>query len=273
MRKLAAVGLASLLAGIVLASVIQRPAPSATPSDRRDDARPQSDAERIAALEEAIVEERAARQLLEDELFRLIDEVDTLRAGGSVSEELADARTQAAIAEAEADRQRTLARRDRLENRAAQLVEAGFTEDRAATILRLESEMRMDALRAQFEANRNGTAIDWRTQVLEGDRRLREELGEPMYEQYLQATGRPTAVSINRVMELSPAEEVGLRQGDQIVRYNGQRVYNAQQLTALQLSDSVGDSVIVDIMRDGVPMQVSMPSGPLGIHPGRGRRR
>jgi S1-C subfamily serine protease len=133
--------------------------------------------------------------------------------------------------------------------------------------------MRMEALQERFEASREGTRVDWRSNVLEADRRLREELGAQDYERYLVASGRPTSITVNSVMEFSPAEDVGLRAGDQIVGYNGQRVYNTPQLNALQLDSSVGDTVIVDIVRDGVPMQVSMPAGPLGIRARQGRRR
>ena len=65
----------------------------------------------------------------------------------------------------------------------------------------------------------------------------------------------------------------GLQPGDQIVSYDGARVFNYGDLNDQLLQGEPGESVIVDILRDGAPMQVVMPRGPIGITAGRFRRR
>jgi hypothetical protein len=50
-------------------------------------------------------------------------------------------------------------------------------------------------------------------------------------------------------------------------------VYNVFELNQLQLQGAESGTVRVDILRDGQPMQLQMPQGPLGIQANRGRRR
>ncbi len=41
------------------------------------------------------------------------------------------------------------------------------------------------------------------------------------------------------------------------------------EIVELTMSGAAGENVIVDISRDGVPMQISLPRGPLGVTGGR----
>jgi hypothetical protein len=43
-------------------------------------------------------------------------------------------------------------------------------------------------------------------------------------------------------------------------------------ITRQTLTGTAGQNVIVDIMRDGTPMQIVLPRGPVGITGGSGRR-
>jgi S1-C subfamily serine protease len=53
--------------------------------------------------------------------------------------------------------------------------------------------------------------------------------------------------------------------GDQIVAYDGRRVFHIRELTEVLLQGEPGAPVIVDIVRDGQAMQLVLPRGPLGI--------
>jgi serine protease Do len=72
-------------------------------------------------------------------------------------------------------------------------------------------------------------------------------------------------VNVQSVLASSPAERVGLRPGDEILAYNGKRVFDARELNALTLEGTAGESVVVDVRRDGQPLQLVLPRGPLGI--------
>ena len=100
---------------------------------------------------------------------------------------------------------------------------------------------------------------------------LRAELGDAEYERYLDASGRSTNVAVSSVIESSPAQSAGLQPGDEIVRYDGERVFSMTDLTRQTMVGEPGETVVIDIMRNGNIMQVVMPRGPVGITGGRRR--
>ncbi len=227
---------------------------------------------RLAALEAAIAEERQARQLLEDEILALFTEIEALRRDrGDV--EISEARTPPGPAP---NADFFTSRRSFDESptvRSEALLEAGFPPEQAAWILQREDELRIAALEARFEAQRTGDMQAMFAANTSSATLLREELGDADYERYLEAYGRPTAVAVGNVLESSPGQRAGLQRGDAIVRYDGQRVFSYGDLNAGQLQGTPGESVVVDILRDGMPMQLVMPRGPIGIEPRRSWRR
>jgi len=278
-KSVIAIGVLLLVAGVAIAMYSF----SARQSERAVETTPttgdyfdQSAAieDRIRALEAAVAEERNARQLLEDELQVLYEEIEQL----SVERSANDARDEAQVADAAEIRERIEGFRQRRngqdgEDRTARLVAAGFAPDRAAWILQRESELQMEAMQARFDARRSGEPVDPFDASLNSASALRAEIGDTEYEQYLQANNRPTAVSIGSILESSPAQSAGLQSGDQIVRYDGARVFDASDLNQQTMLGEPGESVVVDITRDGIPMQVVLPRGPIGVSTGRGRGR
>ena len=145
--------------------------------------------------------------------------------------------------------------RDYSQMRTTQLVDGGFTEARANQILVLEDEVRMQALQTEYEAQRNGTDLDPWTQAYNAQAAFRENLGDADYEKYLQARGGESSITVREVIGSSPANRAGLRPGDRILSYDGDRVFNMFELK----------DVVVDIERDGQRMQLVLPRGPMGI--------
>jgi S1-C subfamily serine protease len=127
----------------------------------------------------------------------------------------------------------------------------------------------MAALQARFDAGQSGDAGAWWQGRAEIAETLRAELGESGYERYLEANGRSTSVTVGTVIESSPAERAGLMPGDRITRYSGERIFGMSELTRQTMEGTPGQQVVVDIVRDGQPMQVVIPRGPLGISGGR----
>lgn len=229
---------------------------------------------RVQALEAAVSAEREARQLLEDELFILYDVIEGLETA-AIEPGPRDADRAESF-----DRPNTLgelrevrreSRRDDIERRRAALTEAGFSPDRADWILQRESELRMEAMQARFEQMRSGEPQGPPDRPLSPDSLLREEVGDAEYEMYLDASNRPTSVNVGQVLASSPASSAGLQPGDRITHYDGERVFSTFDLTRQALEGQAGENVVVNIVRDGVPMQVVMPRGPLGISTRRGR--
>ena len=125
-------------------------------------------------------------------------------------------------------------------------------------------ELRMEALQAQYDAAREGRPLD-AARELAGERTLRTELGDADYENYLQALNRPTSVSVMDVLASSPGERSGLKSGDEVIAYDGKRVFDVRDLNALTLEGTAGESVVVEVRRDGQRIQLVMPRGPVGI--------
>lgn len=223
--------------------------------------------ERIRALEVAVGEERDARQLLEEELRVILDELDRINAESEQAEQ--ERVTDSLIAsDARGFRETFQQRRDELfspEVRMQALIEAGFAPDVAASILQRESELLMEAMGARFEARRTGMPTSRDDVIGNPGAMLRAELGDTDYERYLQANNRPVSVGVSSVLESSPAQGAGLQAGDRIVSYDGQRVFNVFDLNAQTILGTPGQNVVVAIERDGIPMQVVLPRGPLGI--------
>jgi len=153
---------------------------------------------------------------------------------------------------------------DALARRVAELTAGGFAPDRAQWIAEREARLRMDALYSRYEAERSGEPPD-RQQFFSSQNTLRAELGDSDYERYLAASGRPTNVPVGQVLVDSPAETAGLKAGDRIVAYGGQRVFDMRELNALTLNGAPGEPVAVDVVRDGNQIQLYLPRGPLGI--------
>ena len=66
------------------------------------------------------------------------------------------------------------------------------------------------------------------------------------------------------------AQAAGLQTGDEVIAYAGERVFNISDLNQLILEGAPGQTVVVDVLRDGQQIQVYVPRGPIGITGGRG---
>jgi hypothetical protein len=230
---------------------------------------------RIAAIEDALKDEAERRAELEARVAELAAELEVLnqrpaRSAGAPNFP-AGGPDPGAIAEArERFRRDPGARNEEAERRfAEQLVANGFAPDRADWIIRRTEELRMEALQAQYDAQRGGRPIEPRA----GEQTLRAELGEADYERYLQAYGRPTTIPVRDVLASSPAERSGLKPGDEIVAYAGKRVFDMRELNELTLEGTAGESVVVEVRREGQNVQLVMPRGPLGVTGGGFRGR
>lgn len=162
------------------------------------------------------------------------------------------------------------AMRERFQERENERIRAaGLTPERVQSINRRAEELRVAAMQAQYEAQRTGQRVEG-TNV---EQALRRELGDPEYERYLKATGRPTEVRVMEVLATSAAERSGLQAGDEIVSYGGTRVFDARDLNALTTQGTGGGAVTLEVKRDGQIVQVSVPRGPLGVTAGGGGRQ
>jgi hypothetical protein len=94
---------------------------------------------------------------------------------------------------------------------------------------------------------------------------VREDLGDGSYDAMLYASGANNRVVIADILSTSPAAEAGLQKGDEVLRYDGQRIFNPLVLQKLVKGAPQGEIVRIEILRDGIPMIYYVPLGPLGI--------
>jgi hypothetical protein len=236
--------------------------------------------QRMAYLEDAVVSERQNRIKLEEEvadLHRRNQELAELIANVPVNGQnfprLSEGGTPVdidSIREQFAERRDTSGE-DITTRQIANLMEAGFDEFQSEEIMRMTDEFQMDMLNARYEATQNNERFDAGAAQLEATQNFRESLGDTDYEKYLAATNQATSVNIRNVLESSPAQSAGLLPEDEIISYNGERVYNNNDLTRLSSSVDISGNVLIEVMRDGLPTSVSIPVGPIGITSGGGR--
>lgn len=157
------------------------------------------------------------------------------------------------------------------EQEIALLIEAGFSDYEAQRIVELEQE----AQQALFNARFGNERVNPRDVMLESQNTIRSELGDDQYELYLETTGRPTSVGVAMVQEGSAGEIAGLQTGDEIISYDGERVFSILDLQQSTQTGTEGQTVIIEVLRDGNPVTLAIPRGQIGIStggfgPGRG---
>lgn len=274
MKPVAIASLLSFVAAFAVASFVYRQATPRIPDadDSTADLSGLPLASRLAALEQALAEERNARQLLQEEVFVLGAALDDGLPAETGRREARDRASDAAPGGEEMaveDRRAAFARRNSQEGRVERLVTRGIEHSLATWIVRREEELQMEALTARYEAGQRGSPADFYRDQLSPSNILRDELGDENYERYLAANGRPTSVAVSSVLGSSPAQAAGMKAGDVIVRYDGNRVFSMTDINLTSMKGQAGESVAVDILRDGIAMQVVIPRGPLGITGGR----
>lgn len=221
---------------------------------------------RLAALEDAFaaeVDQRVALEARVAELSAELEALDESRMRGPRTGENPSSGLGPAVLEerARVARDARATPEERARRALDRLIAAGFAPDRAEWITRRMDELRMQTMQAQYEARRDGRPAPAGLE----ETTLRTELGDQDYERYLTAMGRSTTVNIMGVLASSPAERAGLLPGDEIVSYGGKRVFDVGELNELTLAGASGESVVVDVRRNGQNLQLVLPRGPIGI--------
>ena len=276
MWKTSLLVLGGLVAGLAIAFWLQPTPELAAPietrvgeatSTVRSSPRDERAADRLVALERALDEEIVQRAALEERVADLASQLEALGERPAFAAGPPDQPLDPAVAERMRLRREGRVRDERTV--VDRLVSAGFAPDRAEWLNRRVEQLRLEALQEQYDARREGRAprpgLD--------DGALRAELGEADYERYLTAMGRPASINVTGVLASSPAERSGLQPGDEIVAYDGKRVFDVRELNELTIEGTPGESVVVDVRRDGQNVQLVMPRGPIGIYGGGFRGR
>jgi len=226
--------------------------------------------ERLAWLEAALQDEREQRLALEQRVSQLVEQTPSSggRFSSSNTSQAPTGETVVTNQPPGGPRQQVNQRRNDSQSQVDRLVAGGFDEYQASEIVRMTEEIQMQLLNARYEANQSGEPADMAEQMFAATQQMRQTLGEADYEKYLEATRQPTTVAVRTVLESSPAKLAGIESGDQIISYDGERVYNMAELNRLTNQSDPSSRVVVEVIRDGQPISFSVPAGPMGVASG-----
>ena len=93
-----------------------------------------------------------------------------------------------------------------------------------------------------------------------------DELGECGYDSLLYGTGKDNRVVVRQVLNGSAADLAGIQAGDTVLRYNDNRVWAASDLSAATSRGERGETVFVDIERQGERLRMRVERGPFGLY-------
>lgn len=93
----------------------------------------------------------------------------------------------------------------------------------------------------------------------------REELGDSYYDQYLFNVGQNNRVKISSVISHSPAENIGIQEGDIISQYDHKTIFSWSDLTQATSIGEANQEVSIVIQRNAENIELFIPRGPLGV--------
>jgi hypothetical protein len=272
-RWVPGIAFAALAAGFALASAGDAPVGAAATGDE------------LTRLRAELAAERGARERLEARLARLEADLafvrdDAGRAGApagldadAAPSERPEASEPAPGADAIADAADEAGPDGRGWFDQARLEAAGLPERDAADLRRLFEETELERLYLRDQATREGwprgrlaaelAALDERMAS------VREDYGEGAYDWFLYAAGRANRVAVESVLGGSAAAEAGLRPGDLVYAYGGERIFKPGALVRSTQTGRLGETVELEVQRGGERLRVTVPRGPLGVRIGR----
>ena len=214
----------------------------------------------VEALAAALEEERAARRALAEDVASLRAEVARLSGAAPPAEPLLPTGHPTTTPHGAAP--------PTFDEKA--LLEAGFDEREATRLRERVEQIDLEHLYLRDRAVREGWMGTQRFgdeyRALEAKSRgLRDELGDDRYDWLLYASGQSNRVVVQGVMERSPASAAGIRAGDAVLAYDGTRLFDASTLREATTQGRAGETVPVDISRDGERLHLFVPRGPLGV--------
>lgn len=241
---------------------VASPSPFATDATAARGGNGEAAASMVNSLASLIDAEVAERRRLEQRIEALAAEVQALRATPDMGPSASDPSGTAGLVEARLTGGTLTA-----------LVAAGIEESEALEIKRRMDALDLEMMNLQYAAEQDGwTGTErfgdaFRENQAQRDA-LRETVGDDTYDRYLYAMGQPNRIAIQDVLDGSSAQRAGLQPGDLLLSYAGERLFTVDELIEQSRSGGPGETVTLEVVRDGRPMQVYMPRGPLGIRSG-----
>jgi membrane-associated protease RseP (regulator of RpoE activity) len=150
------------------------------------------------------------------------------------------------------------------------LIAAGIDATTATEIRRRRDELSLSEIYLRDQAAREGwlNTPDFAAKMAEIDRQrtsIRDEIGDEAYDRYLAALDHPNRVAVNEVLLESPAAVAGIQAGDVVLRYGETRIFDPSELVTATRGGIAGETVRMEIIRQGRRFEIEVPRGPLGV--------
>jgi TolA-binding protein len=220
-----------------------------------------NDATALTTLQRQLEREKQVREDLQSRLESLQMRVEQLEQAGD---------GQNVIATAPAGQNRQSGTLPAVRSSVQALIDAGIGADQAAWIQERLDDIELQQLYLRDRATREGWLKEpryhkERRELQNAVAELRDEVGDDAYDRMLYTLGRANRVVVRDVIQHSPAAQYGLQGGDQIIEYDGQRIFTSQELSSLVTQGSPGVMTLVRVRRENDIHDVYLPRGPLGI--------
>ena len=226
---------------------------------------------RVRSLETKLAKEAADRRQLEERLDDVTAQL-AARDGDTGTTAKAEDGDPAAAAESPQVVAQDAAAAEAADRSAMEraLMAAGLDAAAAAEIKQRHDDLTMSEMYLRDQASReqwlNTERFTQEMAALEAQQTsVRDEIGDDAYDRYLYALGETNRVRVDDVMSQSPAAEAGLLAGDMIVRYADARIFAPGELVAQTRDGTAGETVRLEIIRNGQRLEVDVPRGPLGL--------
>lgn len=158
-------------------------------------------------------------------------------------------------------------RRERHAEETRRLLAAGYSQDEIDSLRHRKEELLALQQMEDFRRRENGelASASSFSAAQDGDLLLREEMSDAEYMRYREVLGKPTAFGVTKVAANSIAEQAGIQPGDQVVRYDGTRVFDIYELDGLAMRNTSSGPAMVEILRSGQTIMIALPKGETGL--------
>ena len=148
---------------------------------------------------------------------------------------------------------------------AAALERVGWSEDEVERVRQRWEEYQLAKL--EVENQRARKVPGWKElgkRLFQIEVQARNDLGDEGYEAMRFAAGQNNRVVLSELLEISPASDAGLMSGDEVISYDGQRVFSAGALKFYTQSGEEGAWTEVRVLRGDEERRFFVRRGPLG---------
>ncbi|MCS5637370.1 MAG: PDZ domain-containing protein, partial [Myxococcota bacterium] len=148
---------------------------------------------------------------------------------------------------------------------AAALGRVGWSEDEVERVRQRWEEYQLAKL--EVENQRARKVPGWKElgkRLFQIEVQARNDLGDEGYEAMRFAAGQTNRVVLTELLEISPASDAGLMAGDEVISYDGQRVFSSGALKFHTQSGEPDAWTEVRVLRGGEERRFFVRRGPLG---------